>query len=53
MTPHDLYSRMLNTEQHIASRRSIEGYHEFYHDNSSANAASHGGGKPWFKKVYA
>jgi hypothetical protein len=46
MTSRDLYSRLLNTEQHIASRRSIEGHYEVYHNTSSANAASHGGGKP-------
>jgi hypothetical protein len=45
MTPHDLYSRLLNTEQRIASRRTSEDYHEVYHDSSSANAASRGGGK--------
>jgi hypothetical protein len=48
MTPHDLYSRLLNTEQRIASRRSSEGYHEVYHNTSSANAASRGGGKPQY-----
>jgi hypothetical protein len=45
MTPRDLYSRLLNTEQCITSRRSFEGYHEVYKNNSLANAASCGGGK--------
>jgi hypothetical protein len=43
MTPRDLYSFLLNTEQRIASRRSTDGHHEVFHDTSSSNAASRGG----------
>jgi hypothetical protein len=45
MTPRDLYSSLLNTEQCLASHHSTKGYHEVYHDASLANVASHGGGK--------
>jgi hypothetical protein len=49
MTPRDLYSRLLNTEQHIASRRSTDGPYGVYHDTSSANMTFRGGGKPQYR----
>jgi hypothetical protein len=49
MTPRDLYSFLLNTEQRIASRRSTDGHHEVFHDTSSTSAASRGGGKPQYR----
>jgi hypothetical protein len=49
MKPRDLYSRLLNTEQRIASRCSSEGYHEVYHGSSLANASSRGGGKSQYR----
>jgi histone deacetylase 1/2 len=48
MTLRDLYARLLNTEQRIASRRTSEGYHD-YHDSALANAASRRGGKSQYR----